>query len=77
MSCRTNVKCNVMINCVSVHTAMKIYWILALFITGRSLDFLLMQLNIYIIKECFCLLFKIISLVYIYIYIYMKINVHF
>ncbi len=62
MSCLTNVKYNVMLNCVSVHTVMEIYWILALITTGRSLDFLLMQLHI------FSLLFKIISLVYIYIY---------
>ncbi len=70
MSCRTNVKYNIMLNCVSVHTAMEIYWILALLTTGRSLDFLLMQLHICIVKECFCLLFIIVSLVYIYIYIY-------
>ncbi len=62
MSCQTNVKYNGMLNCVSVHTVMEIYWILALLTTGRSLDFLLMQLHI------FSLLFKIISLVYIYIY---------
>ncbi len=55
MSCLTNVKYNVMLNCVSVHTVMEIYWILALFLTGRSLDFLLMQLNICIIKECICI----------------------